>query len=462
MLSTQLIKTFHLECCSKHWKQGNHFIYSWFETAKQHPMEIIEISTKLTTSMLISLPLNIFCFRTLVVLKLNRLKVAGIGNISVDLPSLKTLHLIRVYLKNRDNFHQLLNGCPILEDLISDISYFRSNSGSMTELKTLPKLIRADIRECDVPFTIIYNIEVLKLKMLGRLSKLETSSYFRGILVCQNLIDLELSFDVFHHWDNVVEVLQSCPKLQILSFNKLSYSNNQSLPRNWKDPNYIPKCISSHLKSYFKNKQNFINLLYGCPILEDLLAQISFIEETEGVTVRSGEFKSLLNMITADVNAFDVPLRAISNVKILKLRMTKRLLEIDPYYGGFPVFQNLIELNISFYKFHHWNDLVGVLQYCPKLQILSIFKLAVKKHLSINWRYPNSVPGCISSHLRSCSINYEGWKDELRFTKYILQNAHFLEVMKIKISHSLKPNLHPLEELSSVPMISPQCKLSIG
>jgi hypothetical protein len=165
MLSTQLIKTFHLECCSKHWKQGNHFIYSWIETAKQHPMEIIEISTKLTTSMLISLPLNIFCFRTLVVLKLNRLKVAGIGKISVDLPSLKTLHLIRVYLKNRDNFHKLLNGCPILEDLISDISYFRGNSGSMTELKTLPKLIRADIRECDVPFTIIYNIEVLKLKV---------------------------------------------------------------------------------------------------------------------------------------------------------------------------------------------------------------------------------------------------------------------------------------------------------
>jgi hypothetical protein len=108
--------------------------------------------------MLISLPLNIFCFRTLVVLKLNRLKVAGIGKISVDLP-------IRVYLKNRDNFHELLNGCPILEDLISDISYFRGNSGSMTELKTLPKLIRADIRECDVPFTIIYNIEVLKLKV---------------------------------------------------------------------------------------------------------------------------------------------------------------------------------------------------------------------------------------------------------------------------------------------------------
>jgi hypothetical protein len=73
----------------------------------------------------------------------------------------------------------------------------------------------------------------------------------------------------------------------------------------------------------FINKQNFINLLYGCPILEDLLAQISFIEETEGVTVRSREFKSLLNMITADVNAFDVPLRAISNVKILKLRVIK-------------------------------------------------------------------------------------------------------------------------------------------
>jgi hypothetical protein len=73
----------------------------------------------------------------------------------------------------------------------------------------------------------------------------------------------------------------------------------------------------------FVNKQNFIDLLSGCPILEDSLAQISFIEETEGVTVRSREFKSLSNMITADINAFDVPLRAISNIKILKLRVIK-------------------------------------------------------------------------------------------------------------------------------------------
>ncbi|WJX09600.1 hypothetical protein P8452_00416 [Trifolium repens] len=144
--------------------------------------------------------------------------------------------------------------------------------------------------------------------------------------------------------------------------------------------------------------------------------------------------------------------------------MMKRLQEINSYYGDFPVFQNLINLNIGFSKFHHWDEVVGVLQCCPKLQIFSIFKVAINKHLFINWKYPDYIPDCISYHLRSCTINYEGFEYELQFTKYILQNASLLQVMKINICHSLyqKPNLHPLEELSSCPMISPQCKLSIG
>jgi hypothetical protein len=67
---------------------------------------------------------------------------------------------------------------------------------------------------------------------------------------------------------------------------------------------------------------------------------------------------------------------------------------------------------------------------------------------NINWKYPNFVPECISSQLRSCTINYEGREDELRFTKYILQNAQLLGVMKINISHTSnpKPNRRILKE----------------
>jgi hypothetical protein len=65
------------------------------------------------------------------------------------------------------------------------------------------------------------------------------------------------------------------------------------------------------------------------------------------------------------------------------------------------------------------------------------------------------------SRSKKSTRNHEGWTDELQFTKYISQNARLLEVMKINVWHSSNPNLHPLDELSSVPMISPQCKLLI-
>ncbi|WJX77303.1 hypothetical protein P8452_60624 [Trifolium repens] len=63
-----------------------------------------------------------------------------------------------------------------------------------------------------------------------------------------------------------------------------------------------------------------------------------------------------------------------------------------------------MELNI--YHFQHWDDIVELLQCCPKLQILSIKKSALNRDLSINWTYPNDVPECISSHLRSLMVGY--------------------------------------------------------
>jgi hypothetical protein len=82
--------------------------------------------------------------------------------------------------------------------------------------------------------------------------------------------------------------------------------------------------------------------------------------------------------------------------------------------------------------------------------------------LSRNWKEPNYVPECISSHLRSCILDYNGMEDELRFASYILQNALVLEVMKIIAANSnpLK-NRDALEELTFCPRISPHCKFSI-
>jgi hypothetical protein len=122
-----------------------------------------------------SIPLrpSIFRFPSLVVLKLKTLKI--VGNITVDLPLLKILHLDRVYLKNKTNFDKILYGCPVLEDLIANIYYkepappepdevFTLSKATATgEFKILPKLIRVQINADEVPFRAIHNVEFLAL-----------------------------------------------------------------------------------------------------------------------------------------------------------------------------------------------------------------------------------------------------------------------------------------------------------
>lgn len=311
-LSTYLIKTLHLNCSSPNWKRFN--LDLWIGTAKRHPLENFHL---VGTWRSIPLRPSIFRFPSLVVLKLKTLKI--VGNITVDLPLLKILHLDRVYLKNKTNFDKILYGCPVLEDLIANIYY------------------KEPTPEPDEVFTL-------------------------------------------------------------------------------------------------------------------------------GKATATGEFKILPKLIRVQINADEVPFRAIHNVEFLALTMRSRLPdpEINSYNTRSPIFRNLILLQLCMYNFHHWDHVMEVLQHCPKLQVLRINKLAPG---NINWKYPNFVPECISSQLRSCTINYEGREDELRFTKYILQNAQLLGVMKINISHTSnpKPNRRILkEELSSFPRISRKCKLSVS
>jgi hypothetical protein len=83
---------------------------------------------------------------------------------------------------------------------------------------------------------------------------------------------------------------------------------------------------------------------------------------------------------------------------------------------------------------------------------------------SKEWKYPSSILECVSSHLRSCTIlNFDGSANDLRFARYILQNASLLENMKINVTtNGVLLEKSQIIELSSCPMISPTCKLSFG
>lgn len=170
-LSVELIKTFHLRCDSRYWRQRRRFnicniVNNWIQTLKHHPLENLQLYSGIVNfNHTITLPPNIFTFPKLVILKLTKFRLDG--KISVDLPSLKTLHLNDVYLKNHKNFNKLLYGCPVLEDLIAHVFYLKPEEFTVNtgQSKTLSKLIKADIYDTVVSYAAIYNVQILKLRV---------------------------------------------------------------------------------------------------------------------------------------------------------------------------------------------------------------------------------------------------------------------------------------------------------
>lgn len=53
-----------------------------------------------------------------------------------------------------------------------------------------------------------------------------------------------------------------------------------------------------------------------------------------------------------------------------------QVLDINLYSGEFSVFQNLINLELYFHTFPHWDCVVELLQNCPNLQVLTIEKVS--------------------------------------------------------------------------------------
>ncbi|KAL5054859.1 hypothetical protein RYX36_035541 [Vicia faba] len=350
------ITAFHLNCGHSELSLFNYD--EWIKAAKLRGVENLQLSMfhfytafEMYTSCSNSLvdkfisvaPYNIFSCRTLVILKLERLCVAG-NILSVDLPLLKTLHLKSVYLQNSEDLKKLICKSLILEDLYIMVGYKESASIPLQRVDKGPYhvLFKAEY----------YNVQFLRVQ-------------------------------IQYHFFN---------------------------------PYRLSHFIYFHILFF---------------VLENLQLEAK-----------------------------------LPNEKIIS------------YFKDSSVFRNLIQLELIFTYFYGWDDVMDVLQNCPNLETLLMdeilpkyarnlvpeWTLKVGSRSFTIWESPNSVPKCISSHLRSCTLTYEGMEDSLRFAEYVLQNAQLLQVMTVnntKFTESVY-HLECLDELNSCPKISPFCKLSIG
>ncbi|XP_058749671.1 FBD-associated F-box protein At4g10400-like [Vicia villosa] len=264
-MNSQPIRAFHLNCCHSELLLFNHD--QWIEAAKLRGVKDLQLSmfhfytafkmymahsNSLVDKFISVAPNNIFSCRTLVILKLERLCAAG-NILSVDLPSLKTLHLKCVYLQNSEDLKKLISESLVLEDLYVMVGYKESASISPTRVGNGPYHVFFK--------AIYYNVQFLQLEV--RLPNENISSYFKGSNVFPNLIHLELMFVHSYGWDDLMDVLQNCPILEILLIAKIFPKHTKNADdksswalkltsislTKWKCPNFVPKCISSHLRS---------------------------------------------------------------------------------------------------------------------------------------------------------------------------------------------------------------------
>ncbi|CAJ2672337.1 unnamed protein product [Trifolium pratense] len=221
------------------------------------------------------LPISVLTCKTLVSLDLSRFRVKDFtcSSTGFGLPSLKVLHLDYIVFQTVLDFMLFLAGCPNLEHLRAEQIYFHYEGGSkqyfycegdspiiqVFQSLSLPKLISAVITQCwcsCFPMKALSNSKYLCVEtymlctkdhnIVHEIDPRQCPCY--DIPIFHNLIHLELHGRL----ELVLQKLHHCPKLQKLELHQASFDireNQEDVLQNLAEPEVVPQCLSSHLRS---------------------------------------------------------------------------------------------------------------------------------------------------------------------------------------------------------------------
>ncbi|XP_058736765.1 F-box/LRR-repeat protein At4g14103-like [Vicia villosa] len=244
----------------------------------------------------------------------------------------------------------------------------------------------------------------------------------------------------------------------LVSLNLLFFSINVTPPSI-----QLPSLKTLYLRyTFFPRGQDFMLLLAGCPILEDLLvSKLWWFPYKDSLTTNRWKNFTLTNLTQATIDStyFHFPLEPLLNVHSLSISMAK----MDSYNHVLPTFHNLTSLDLNSFNYR-WHFLIQLLKHSPNLQTLKLNEAGTdeeswtRKDDKENWVDPDFVPQCLSLHLKTCHLlSFLGLQGEFLLAKYILKNSTVLQTMKIW--NGGQPEIERL--LQSCPRASSMCKLTV-
>ncbi|XP_057418052.1 F-box/FBD/LRR-repeat protein At4g26340-like [Lotus japonicus] len=223
----------------------------WLNAAAERQVQTLEVDIPCREHLFPILPCSIFSIKTLVLLKLKDV-AAFFDAFSVELPSLKVLHLDTARFLDPQHLMMLLNGCPILETLKAEGVTFKVDDGPSSSFKsnfkTLSKLVKADVihvmmMDYHIPVRIFCHAEFLRLDKYCDVD----------IPIFSNLIDLELISGFNVQWKSLIDMLNRCPQLQTFVFENIARPDDDD--NIWLNTHVdVPECFSSQLRRF-----DFIN-----------------------------------------------------------------------------------------------------------------------------------------------------------------------------------------------------------
>ncbi|XP_028806345.1 F-box/FBD/LRR-repeat protein At5g22700-like [Neltuma alba] len=156
----------------------------------------------------VDLPTRLFHNSTIMVLKLSRVFLNAQS--TVNLPSLKVMHLEKVQFKSPESAANIFNGCSHLEEVVLKCEHLSGTS----KIRRLEHLVSAELRPPHVRLTAFSNVRSL------RFVEDWWVPHKNAIPTFYNLTHLELSWIITHDANHFVECLERFPKLEALVIHK--------------------------------------------------------------------------------------------------------------------------------------------------------------------------------------------------------------------------------------------------